>query len=198
MQPSQGSWHRSSPLSINTVIFVAGEQPSRGSWHRSLPLSTNIAIFVACEQPSRGSGHRSSPLSTHIAVFVIPGGMRETFTRSYHGAYWFLSSGVLVPIMGRTGFFCRICKLWPLALFLVPAHRWPQSSVGFFECNPHRDRALDHRHSRLELLLLFLACNPHEDRGILVRHSQLKWLFLFVGVQGWLLRSQPSQGSCTR
>ena len=48
------------------------------------------------------------------------------------------------------------------------------------ECNPHRDRAFDARHSQLELLLFILACNPHKDRALDVRHSQLELLLLFL------------------
>ena len=49
-------------------------------------------------------------------------------------------------------------------------------TLTFLACNPHRDRALDVRHSQLELLFSFSVCNPHRDRALDVRHSQLELL----------------------
>ena len=63
-----------------------------------------------------------------------------------------------------------------------------RSEPGFLECNPHKDRALQVRHSQLELLSLFvgrkagfLERNPHRDGALHVRHSQLKLLFSCLG-----------------
>ena len=62
-----------------------------------------------------------------------------------------------------------------------------ECKAGFLECNPHKDRACDHRHSQLELLFLcveckagFLECNPHKDRACDDRHSQLEVQYLWL------------------
>jgi len=107
-------------------------------------------------QQLQGSCNRSSPLSARIAIFFL--GVQPSQGWGTPGS----------PLSARIA----IC------LFVV-------CKAGFLECTTYKDRAIDHRHSQLELLFSFFGCNPHRDGALQVCHSQLELLVLVCGVQGW-------------